>query len=148
MGTPSIPLDGYDGTFRAETNGSYDVRQYMAVKKGSDELHVTPLGSGDTGASDHAPIIVGIAQADADDGEAVRVRIAGISMVRAEGAIAQGDLCEAIYDASDEDKNGNMKKLTACADGYMIACEALEDAADGEYFKALIIRRIQHPAWS
>ena len=143
MGTPSIPLDGYDGTFRAETNGSLDVRQYMAVKKGSDETCVTPLGSGDTAATK----IVGIAQADADNGESVRVRLAGVSMVRANGAVAQGDLCEAIYNAT-EDKNGNMKKLTSCADGGMIACMALEDAADGEYFKAMIIRRIQHPAWT
>jgi len=44
--------------------------------------------------------------------------------------------------------NGNMKALSALGDGKMIACEALEAAADGEYFKALIVRRIQHPAWT
>lgn len=133
--SPSLALDGYDATYKAETNGTLDVRQYMGVKKGSDELHVTPLDSGDTSGT----AIIGIAQADADDDESVRVRLFGPSLVRAEGAVAENDLCESIYDAT-EDKNGNMKKLSSLAqDGSMIACKALEDAADGEYFKALVL---------
>jgi len=129
--TPSIALGGYDATFIAES----DVRQYMGVKKGSDERHVMPLASTDTAGT----VIIGVAQADADSGESVKVRLFGPSLVRASGGISQNDLCECVYNAT-EDKNGNMKKLTALAqDGSMIACRALEDAADLEYFKALIL---------
>ena len=133
--TPSIALGGPAGSYRAETNAGLDVRQYMGVKAGSDELHVTPLASTDTAGT----VIKGIAQADADNQESVRVVLGGVSLVRASGAIAENDLCECIYDAS-EDKNGSMKKLTSLAqDGSMIACKALENAADGEFFKALVL---------
>jgi len=137
--TPAIELTGIDATFIAEG----DIKKYMGVKAGTADNQVKPLESGDSAGT----VIVGVAQMDADDGEAVRVRIAGVSWVRAQGSISRGDLCQCIYNATEE-KNGNMKKLTSLADGKMIACEALEAAADGEYFKALIVRRIQHPAWS
>jgi len=136
--SPAIPCEGIDGSFSAETNTSLDVRQYMGVKVGTDDNNVTPLASTDTSGT----IITGIAQADANDGETVRVRLSGVSKVRANGAVTRGDLCECIYDAT-EDKNGFMKSLSALANGKMIACQALEDAADGEFFKAMIIRQMQ-----
>jgi len=136
--SPAISCVGFDGSFTAETQttgGSKDVRQYMGVKVGSDDNNVTPLGSGDTAGT----VIEGIAQADADDSEAIKVRLSGISKVRASGAVTRGDLCECIYSAT-EAANGSMKALTSMAqDGSMIACKALEDAADGEFFKALLI---------
>jgi len=135
--SPAIPCEGIDGSFVAETNAdnSFDVRQYMGVKVGSDDNNVTPLASSDTAGT----VIVGIAQADADDGESVRVRLSGVSKVRAQSdGVTRGDLCECIKDTA-EDKNGNMKTLGATlASGSMIACRALEDAADGEFFKAMI----------
>jgi len=144
--SPAIPCEGLDGSFEVETGASddYETRQYMGVIAGSDDNQVKPLGSGNTSQT----VIVGIAQADADDGESVRVRLSGISKVRAEGSVTLGDLCECIYDSSDEDKNGNMKTLTSCAKAGMVACQALEDAADGEFFKAMILCRKQYPAWT
>jgi len=145
--SPAIPCEGIDGSFTAETQdtGSYDVRQYMGVTVGSDDNYVTPLANTSTSGG---PIISGVAQADADDAESVRIRLSGISKVRASGAVTRGDYCECIGHASDESLNGAMKTLTALADDGMIACRALEDAADGEYFKAMILIQVQHPAWS
>jgi len=57
--TPAIELTGIDATFIAEG----DIKKYMGVKAGTNDNQVKPLGSGDTSGT----IIVGIAQADADD---------------------------------------------------------------------------------
>jgi len=144
--SPAIPCEGIDGSFFAETNTSLDVRQYMGVKVGTDDNNVTPLASTDTSGT----VITGIAQADADNGESVRVRLSGVSKVRASGAVTRGDLCECVYNAA-ENKNGGMKKIVVGTNhliaGEMAACRALEDAADGEYFKAMVICEIAHPAW-
>ena len=140
--SPSIPLEGPEGSFKAETNAGKDVRQYMGVKAGSDDQSVTPLSDSDTSGG---PVIVGIAQYDANDGETVLVRMGGTSMARANGAVSRNDLLECVYDA-DESKNGSMKKLTALAqNGGMIAAKALEDAADGELFRVQVLCAIRLP---
>ena len=147
--SPAIPLEGIDASMKLEKGGAGSVadpywegRQYMAVKKGTADNQVMPLEDGD----DSAIVIVGFLQADADDGESVAVRIAGTSWGRAEGAVTRSDVLEAIHDQTDEDKNGNLKTLdpsTTLAHGLMIAAEALESAADGEYFKIRIMKQLQ-----
>ena len=140
--SPSIPLGGPEGSFKAETNAGKDVRQYMGVKAGSDDQSVTPMASTDTSGG---PVIVGIAQYDADNGETVLVRVGGVSMARASGAVTRNDLLECVYNA-DEAKNGSMKTLTTLAQsGGMIAAKALEDAADGEIFKVQVLCQIRLP---
>jgi hypothetical protein len=143
--SPAIAVEGNDGSFLLEKGGAgtdadpyWEGRQYMAVKKGTADNQVKPLEDGD----DAATAIVGFLQADADHGESVRVRLEGISWARAQGAVTRGDVLEAIHDATDEDKNGNLQALaTLAAAGGMIAAEALEAAADGEYFKIRILKQ-------
>lgn len=122
------------GTYKAD--GA--IYQYMAVKAGTDDHQVAPLDSGDTSGT----IIVGIAQNDANDTEAVEVVILGPTKARAEGSVTRDDLLEAIYDAT-ANKNGNLKTLSALANGKMIAALAEEDAADGENFWVNLIKQMQ-----
>jgi len=147
--SPAIPLEGPDASMKLEKGGAgseadpyWEGRQYMAVKKGTADNQVKPLEDGD----DSATVIVGFLQEDADDGESVAVRISGTSWGRAEGSVTRGDILEAIHDQTDEDKNGNLKTLdpsTTLAHGKMVAAEALEGAADGEYFKIQIHKQMQ-----
>jgi len=133
--TPSIELgQSFAGSFFAE--GA--IKQYMGVKKGSDDHQVKPLADSDTSGT----LIEGIAQFEADDGESVSVVLLGPSVARAKGSVTRGDLLECIYDAV-ADKNGNMKTITVLANGKMIAAIALEAAADGENFKVMLIRQMQ-----
>lgn len=133
--TPSISVEqAVRGTFVAE--GA--VKQYMGVKKGSDDHQVAPLTSGNTSGT----IIVGVALNDADDGESVAVCLSGPCMARANGSVTRDDLLESIYNATAA-KNGNMKTVTALANGKMIAGRALEAAADAEEFKIDLIAQMQ-----
>lgn len=138
--SPAIPLEGIDASMKLEKVDSVEGRQYMAVKKGTADNQVKPLESGDTAGT----VIVGFLQKDADDGESVPVRISGTTWARAEaGGVTRGDLLEAIYNAT-EDKNGNLKNQgTPIPVTEMIAAEALESAADGEYFKVQILKQMQ-----
>lgn len=137
--SPAIALNGNDGSYFLEKVDSVEGRQYMAVKKGSSDNQVKPLESGDTAAT----TIVGFLQADADNGESVCVRLEGTTWARAQGSVTRGDVLEAIYNAT-EDKNGNLQTLaTLAASGKMIAAEALEGAADGEYFKIRILKQVK-----
>lgn len=146
--SPAIAVEGNDGSYLLEKGGTgsgadpyWEGRQYMAVKKGVADNQVSPLEDND----DAATVIVGFLQADADDGESVRVRLEGITWARAEGSgIVRGVVLQAVHDATDEDKNGNLKLLsTLTAGGGMIAAEALEAAADGEYFKIRILKQMK-----
>jgi len=145
--SPAIPLEGIDASMKLEKGGAgseadpyWEGRQYMAVKKGTADNQVKPLEDGD----DAGTVIVGFLQKDADDGESVAVRISGVTWARAEGSVTRGDLLEAVHDATDEDKNGNLKNQgTPISVTEMIAAEALESAADGEYFKVQIHKQMQ-----
>lgn len=149
--SPAIPLEGIDASMKLEKGGAgstadpyWEGRQYMAVKKGTADNQVMPLEDGD----DAGTLIVGFLQKDANDGESVAVRVSGTTLARASGGVTRGDLLEAIHDADDEDENGSLKTLATLANDLMIAAEALEAAADKEYFKVLIHKQMQHPAWT
>lgn len=140
--SPAIPLEGIDASYKLEKESvsGFEGRQYMAVKKGTAENQVMPLASGDATAG---VVIVGFLQADADDGESVAVRISGTTWARAGNTITRGNFVGAIKETT-EDKNGNVDPLSgAQAAGVMIAGEAMEAAADGEYFKLRITRHLQ-----
>lgn len=132
---PSVSLEfSPSGSYFAE--GA--IKQYMAVKKGTADNQVKPLDSGDTAVT----VIKGFALNDADDGAGLTVILSGPCMGRANGSVTSGDMLEAIYNATS-DKNGNVKTITACANGSMIAARALEDAADTAYFLIFVECRKQ-----
>lgn len=123
---PSVSLES---SITASYFAEGAIKQYMAVKKGTLDNQVKPLDSGDTAVT----VIVGFALNDADSGASVPICIEGPCMARAQGAVTRDNALEAIYNATAE-KNGNVKTITTCAGGAMIAGRALEDAADTAYF--------------
>lgn len=117
---------GVEGSFEAETA----VKQYMAVKEGTSDYQVKPLGSGDTGT---AIKIVGIAQNDADAGEWVRVKLSGPTKYRAGGTITRGQsLVTSAYSAT-ANENGKLEAKADLADGDWYCGRALMAAADKDY---------------
>jgi len=137
MRTPAIPVDGIDASFEAE--GA--IYQYMGVIPGTDDHQVAPVGAGVV-VTDGADID-GIAQEDANDGEAVCVRISGVSWAYNIGGVTRHDALCPVGNVT-----GNINGSMATADptisytGKMIAGRALEDAVTLAKFKMFIECRI------
>jgi len=126
-----------DTTF---ATGATVIRQYRPVKDSSSgDNYVTPLVVGDLDGT----IIVGIAQDDALLGNSVLVTLAGVSIVKAFGAITRGNALEAVGTGTS-DNYGSVKAVAsgASAVNQMVVGVALEDAADGAEFLALIAPHI------
>ena len=135
--SPAIPVVGIDGSFEAE--GA--IYQYMAVIPGTDDHQVAPIGAGIVVTD--GPDIEGIAQEDANDTEAVAVRISGVSWAYNIGGVTRNDALCPVGNVT-----GNINGSMATADptvsytGKMIAGRALEDAVTLAKFKMFVECRI------
>ena len=144
---PSIsPKQCFSGSYKCaddDTTFATDatvIRQYRPVKdSASGDDYVTPLVAGDTAGV----VTAGIAQNDAQLGESVEVVFCGVSLVKAYGAITRQAALESVGTITG-DSYGGVVAVVSGASGanHQIIGVALEDAADGEEFLALIIPHI------
>lgn len=134
--TPAISAyPCFEATFFAEAA----VKQYMAVKPGSDDHQITLL---ENGVDSDGIACLGIVQNDANANEAVRVVFGGPSKARADGSVSVLNSLVASASAT-ADENGELVVVSVLANASMILAVALEDAADDEYFWANIVMQYQ-----
>ena len=126
-----------DTTF---ASGATVIRQYRPVKDSSSgDNYVTPLVAGDAAGV----VAVGIAQDDAILGGSVLVTLFGVSLVKAYGAVTRGAALESVGTGTG-DSYGFAVAVVSGATGanHQTLGTALEDAADGALFLALICPQI------
>lgn len=124
---------GYDVTLTSDGTGSQG-----DVVKFDGDVKVTPT----TDAGDE---FLGVLAEDSPaDGEKVLVRVYGDVVLTAEGSIDGGDLCvpdtvDGTVSSAGKDGQAVDEGGTATYTVYTRAIVAMEDAADGEAFNALIL---------
>lgn len=111
--------------FKAENDiGDQDPYYLMKYGTASDEVAKT------TSTTDS---VLAVSQAGMDSGQYLPLQYAGVTKLRADGSISQGDEL-----APSGSTDGEVISTSSANTGDTIVGEALEDASDGDVFRAIV----------
>lgn len=138
LSIPINPASFASAIAEAQTTAStVNVRRGLPVIPGTNQDQVKPIP---TNSSSMLTTILGIAQSDGNDGEAVQVALPGqIGVARINGTGSRNDYLIAVTGSTTDAENGSLTVRATVVNGDLIIGRLLGNATDQSYVKIAVM---------